>query len=183
MDQQLPAPKLLLIAGASCSGKTELALALQGALPGLWLVWKADRAQPLFPLVEEHQTIENEGRLTEANLRALRAYLDLGFSTIAEIDLWDDDRLSAAHRTLGHLNPLTIELRCGLAELERRERARGTTSPGFARTQLEEWNLSIPADLVLDSELKNPSELAQEVVSWLKSEPHARGLLSADKHV
>lgn len=77
--------RLLIVAGPSCSGKSELARRLQATLPQPWLFWEADRARPRLPRLDEFGHVVTEQQMFEGNLRSIRGYLDAGFNVIAEL--------------------------------------------------------------------------------------------------
>lgn len=173
---------LVLLAGPSCSGKSSLGAGLRDELGLPWLFWEIDRVAPRLPTsaiiepdrvghlseAEVHQALALQDRLVEASLRAVGAYLGLGFSVIAELFLWDRRHLAIATRVLDR-SPLVVELRCSVEVREQRERERGTTYLGTARAEArQEW--VIPADLVLDATRSTP-ELVREVAEWLARKP------------
>lgn len=176
----------MLLAGASCAGKTSLGQAAKDLMGLPWLFWEIDRVAPRLPesaIIQPDQVaglsaarledaLAVQDQLLEANLRAVRAYLDVGFNVIAELFLWDRRHMQIAQRALEGIYPLVVELRCSLEVLEQRERARGTTYLGTARAQTE-WEWRVSGDLVLDG-TRPTAELASELSKWLASTPVGR---------
>lgn len=160
--------RLLLIAGASCSGKTELARRLQQMLPEPWLFWEADRMQPLFPRVDALVDDVTDEQMLQGNLRSIRAYVDAGFNVVAELWIWHPDDLAAASEVFAGIEVGIIRLECDPQVLETRETERGTTFIGTARAQHDSMPQSIRADLVLDSGSLSTDDLSHRVAEWLK---------------
>lgn len=161
-------PNLIFLAGPSCSGKTDLAQELQRILPEPWVHWHADRCQPSFPDRQEFLTSENDRKMVEANLRAIRSYSEAGFKVLAEIFIWDPESLLMMKDLLKSTRYEIVKLECPLETLEDREVARGSTYIGTARRQAE-LRLDFDADLTLDSSQIPAAELATRIAGWLQS--------------
>ncbi|MGH2759906.1 MAG: phosphotransferase-like protein [Actinomycetota bacterium] len=172
----------MLLAGPSCSGKTELSRELQSSLPDRWLIWAADVSQPRFPGRDEFVTIEADLLMVGANLRSVRAYLESGFNVIVELFIWDTQRVALAEPMLAPFDALVVRLDCSADTLELRERLRGTTYVGLARQQLDALGWNFPADLVLNTERCSPRELAGLVGAWLATDPIPSALGSMERH-
>lgn len=108
-------------------GKSTTARALQEQLPGLWLRWEVDKAQPqangtIAEYVDAADLSESEGRMFRSNLGAIRAYVDQGWSLIAELVVLDRDLQtfdSALHGLTVHLVALTAAYRTISQRIER----------------------------------------------------------------
>jgi chloramphenicol 3-O phosphotransferase len=136
------AGQIILLDGASSSGKTTLGRALQASLDEAYYLVQLDAFEDMVPTrlmtgteVEYealtlcaramHRTIAHLSR-SGANVIADQVFLDApGF------DGWLDDCLGS----LLHLPVLFVAVRCPVEELERRERARGDRDVGQARWQ------------------------------------------------
>jgi len=59
---------------------------------------------------------------------------------------------------------------CPLAELERREKARGNRKPGQARIQFEQVHAHALYDVEVDTSLLSPDACAARVVSYMQTE-------------
>ncbi len=115
------AGQLIVLSGPSAVGKTCVATELQRMLVGRWLFLEIDRMQP--PVLWPDATVADERAMTTANLRAIRAYVDSGFSVIAEMDV-TRDRWGLADEILGDLNPYFVVLEAGPETLLVRARHR-----------------------------------------------------------
>jgi chloramphenicol 3-O phosphotransferase len=134
--------QIILLDGASSSGKTTLARALQASLDEPYYLVQLDAFEDMIPgrlmtgteveyralttcAQAMHRTIAHLAR-SGANVIADHVFLDApGFDT------WLDDCLGS----LEHLPVLVVGVRCPVEELERRERARGDRDVGQARWQ------------------------------------------------
>jgi chloramphenicol 3-O phosphotransferase len=141
-DRAATAGHVILLDGASSSGKTTFARALQASLERPYCLVQLDAFEDMVPsrlmtgMEEEyealtvcaramHRTIAHLSR-SGANVIADHVFLDApGF------DAWLGDCV----RTLRHLPVLFVGVRCPLDELERRELARGDRDVGQARWQ------------------------------------------------
>lgn len=167
--------RLLLLAGASCSGKTALARRLQETLPDPWLFWEADVMQPTFPRLLEFAGRVTEEQMLNANLRSVKAYVDASFNVIAELWLWYPQALAAASVVFQGIDVAVVRLDCALGELERRESARGTTFVGTAKADWEAMP-ALKANLVLDSGILSTDDLSDRVARWLEKEEAGVGV-------
>lgn len=79
--------------------------------------------------------------MLKPNLGSIRCYVDAGFSVIAEPWMWYREAMATASAGFAGLDVGIVRLECDLAELERREAARGSTFRGTARRDFE----SMPA--------------------------------------
>jgi len=143
---------IIFLNGCTSAGKTTLARALQARLPGLWLRTGIDDGIALLGArYRDHPEgywFENDAdgllqlRFGPAGLAALAAYRR-GAAAIATsgVDLIIDEVLLSAYflrdwqALLSGIPTLMVGVYCDLAELERREIARGDRHIGQARGQ------------------------------------------------
>lgn len=171
----------MFLAGLPGSGKTTLGRALLESLGDGWMFWEVDRVAPKLAstaIISPEKALKlsetelaaafsTQWRQLRAELGAIASYARAGFHMIVERFLWDQEHLEIAQQVLKDLPHLVVELRCPLAVLEERERARQTTFVGTARSEsARSWLVS--ADLVLDGE-RPTEELVEEVVRWFPS--------------
>lgn len=137
------------------------------SLPGLWMFWQADRHQP-EPPQSAPATIETDLAMTRANLGAMRAYAEAGFSVIGEIDAVGD-RLRLVQEVLGDLKPFLVVLEASPTTLEGRPRP--GTDPAFVSWHARhvDWG-SIPADLHISTDGVGVERTADRVrTAWEKA--------------
>lgn len=106
--------------------------------------------------------------MVEANLEAIRSYVETGFKVLAEIFVWDPGSLSTMKDLFESIPYAVVKLECPIEVLEEREVARGTTFVGTARGQAE-LGLDFDADFTLDSGAAPALELASQVVRWMEA--------------
>lgn len=180
--------------GASSTGKTTLARALQAVLTGLYLYVGTDHFLPMFPhgdgrfdgfhwIRAEDGSLENitagrdAARLLHGMRRAVAAMVDGGNNVIMETGFWGDD-LAACVSEWSRFEPLCVSVCCSLSVAERREVNRGNRVPGLARMQRRLISESSDFGRVLDTSDQSPEECAGIVASWLGPREHEIGCVS-----
>ncbi|GGS84999.1 chloramphenicol phosphotransferase CPT family protein [Nonomuraea spiralis] len=151
---------MILLNGASSSGKSSLARSLQQALDTPFLHVSSDqfveagmlppRREPDGPFAWWTQV---RPRFFAGFHRCLPALADAGNDLIVEhiieFPAWRDDLA----RLLGHLDVFLVGVHCDLDELDRRERARGDRRIGEGRGHVEHDRIHTfgPYDLDIDT--------------------------------
>lgn len=170
-----PAPgRLIFLSGASSSGKTTLARAVQGALPTPFLHVESDLVARMLP-----GRREAEGPFAYLSVVRPRFYAgfhrclpalagagnDLVVDHLIEYAAWRAELRSL----LAGYDVFLVGVHCGLDELERRERARGDRRLGEGREHLEVDRVHALGgyDLEVDTAGRDPEEQAAEVIeAW-----------------
>lgn len=168
--------QLIMLNGASSSGKTTLAHALQETLPGLWLHFGIDdlvKALPPRLLSDEGISFGSTGSVTvgtvfrqaeHAWMLGVVATVRAGVSVIV-----DDVFLGGAasqqrwREALGDLPCLWVGVHCDPGEAERREQARADRPPGMHRQQADRVHLGVRYDLEVDTTHQTPESLTAQV--------------------
>jgi chloramphenicol 3-O phosphotransferase len=163
---------VILLNGASSSGKTTVALALQRALEAPFLYFSSDQlvAAGVLPDVDRSgipgpwawHTIRP--RFFDGFHRATAALAAAGNSLIVEhvieFQSWYDDLLEL----LADCDVFYVGVDCSLSELERRERERGDRVIGEGRSHLEDgvhtWG---PYDMRIDTSLSRAEDSARRI--------------------
>lgn len=181
--------QLILLNGASSSGKTTLARALQEVLPGLWLRFGIDDlVAALPPSLLSAGDNSGEGisfaaggevsvgaafRQAEAAWMAgIAATVHSGAAVIV-----DDVFLSGAasqrrwQAALGELPCLWVGVHVDPAEAEKREQARPDRTPGMHRQQAGLVHVGVRYDLQVDTSGQTPQAAAQQVRAALNLLP------------
>ena len=175
-------PDIILLNGSTSSGKTSIACALQAALPRPYLHVGIDTIFPMLPpsLCEtpagyrfEREPdgampiLLGEGFLSVARAwrRMIRAGVDAGQRFIVD-DVW----LTPADRpdweaVLAGLDVVVVGVRCDLAELQRRELARGDRGIGQALSQQKTVHSFGPYDLEVDTTATAAADCAAAIVA------------------
>jgi chloramphenicol 3-O phosphotransferase len=163
---------VILLNGASSSGKTTLARALQRKLEEPFLYFSSDQlvAAGVLPEVDRSATSGPRAwcnlrpRFFDGFHRAIAALAAAGNSLIVEHVIefrsWYDDLLVL----LADCDVFYVGVECPLPELERRERARGDRFIGEGRSHLEDgvhtWG---PYDRRIDTSLRTVEENADDI--------------------
>jgi len=164
--------RIILINGASSSGKSTLARALQAQLD-----------EPFWHLSIDH--LRDSGVLPLDRVRtgdfaweamrpaffqgfhnALPAIATAGNNLIVEHIVETRAWLTNLLNLLASFDVFFVGIHCPLVELERRELARGNRRIGEARSDFETIHRFVSYDLELDSQLPAESNAAALIASW-----------------
>ena len=183
--------KIILLNGASSSGKTSIVRALQECLDEpyldagldkfLFMLPKRYLERPLWDdvlglAVEAGET----GRVLVSGMhRAIWALALAGSNVIADHVLVEPAWAEECARLFGDLPALFVGVRCPLEVLEARERSRKDRTLGQARLQFERVHAFARYDLEVDTSRYSPAVCAQQIRSRLLEgpPPFALGLL------
>ncbi len=169
--QRVPPPQCLLLAGPSSSGKSSLARALQRAARRPWFFFEGDRFSGGFPSGRpEFVTLEWDRRLREGCARAALGLMQAGLDVVVELGLWEPWGRATAARVFSGRRAFVVRVRCELATLESRERARGDRYLGTAVRQAAELE-GIPYDYDVTTDDARPDALAADLLAWLATDP------------
>lgn len=184
---------IILLNGASSSGKTCLVRALQEGLDLPLLDAGIDRFLWMLPKRYLHPPLWDDvlGRATEAGLtgqrlmsgmhHAIAALARAGNPVVADHVLVDPRWMNECARLFCDLPAYLIGVRCPLAVLEQRERQRQDRTLGQARAQFDLVHAHGVYDLEVDTSLASPGQCAQQVIELVRSKrpPQAFRLLAA----
>jgi chloramphenicol 3-O phosphotransferase len=153
------AGKVILLNGASSSGKSTIAQALQGVLPEPFWHWSIDKIREagVLPLARyrsgEFRWVADREAFFESFHRSLPAFAGAGANLIVEhiveTAAWHE-RLQAL---LTGVDVFLVGVHCPLAELERRERARGDRPASDAARDFATCHQGLAYDLEVDATL------------------------------
>lgn len=151
--------KVILLNGASSSGKSTIARAVQARIePPFWHI-SIDhlREAGVLPLDRIKSGEFPWASMREAFFdgfdRALAAYAEAGNNLIVETIVETPAWMARLVRVLEGFDVFFVGVRCGLEELERREIARGDRRIGDARRDLQTIHEHCAYDLELQGEL------------------------------
>lgn len=172
--------QVIVLNGASSSGKSTLGRALQDTLPGLWLLYGIDdlvRALP--PRLTSPEGIEfgEDGQVTVGPaFRTAEAAWMRGVAHTARSGvnvIIDDVLLSGAagqarwQEVLTDLRVAWIGVHCSVDIGEAREQARGDRVGGMHRQQAALVHQGVQYDLQVDTAAQTPGELAHLIATHL----------------
>lgn len=185
-DTLRPAGKVILLNGASSSGKSSLARAIQARIE-----------EPFWHISIDH--LRDSGVLPTARIRSdefpwsamrdaffegfeqsLLAYVRCGNNLIVEHIMESRDWLLRLVRLLAEQDVFFVGLHCDLAELERREIARGDRRIGDARRDFHQIHSYCRYDAELDSAITPEANADKLIAAWhARTKPSAfQGLLA-----
>ena len=133
--------KIILLNGASSSGKTSIGRALQRVLADPWYFFPVDA---LGAMRSTEHTRPLDAREIDAMLRrtrrgyhrAVAALAATGNDVIMDYPLSEPWRLADLLDVLASYDVTLVDVRCSAAELDRRECARADRPAGLARSQV-----------------------------------------------
>ena len=162
--------KVILISGASSSGKSTLAKGLQQALAEPFLHMQLDSYIEMLPRTDDWEMFQ---RMVRGLNRSIAVMAEEGNNLIADHVLIDNAWLQQLLALLRARYVLFVGLHCPLAELERREQARDARRQGFARQQFENIHKGKQYDLELDTSISSPEECVARVLEFYKQQQPA----------
>jgi len=135
-----PTGSVILLNGASSSGKGSIARALQRILADPWFHFPVDalgamRSTEHTRVLDESEVDDMLRRTRLGYHRAVAALASVGNDVIMDYPLSEPWRLADLLDVLAPYDVTLVDVRCSPDELERRERARGDRPPGLARSQ------------------------------------------------
>lgn len=164
--------KIILVSGASSSGKTTLAKALQATLDQPFWHFSIDhfRDSGVLPMkrVDNGDFAWSEMRpaFFEGFHRCLPALAEGGNNLIAEHIVETRAWLSRLLHLLEPIDVFFVGVRCPLAVLERRERARGDRRLGEARRDYESGDAFCVYDIEIDSTRDCAENVDAVLAAW-----------------
>lgn len=176
----LPAPaRVIVLNGTSSAGKTSLAKALQSLWaeplhhvqlnafldmepPGYWAGWEARG---------KHATDLMLDALCGAMHATVREYARHGQGVIFDTAITNARARQLFADDLADLPVHLVGVHCDLAELARRETARGNRTSGLAASQFDWIHQKMQYDFEVDTTDQAPETAAAEIANWLASGP------------
>ena len=179
----LPKPaNIIVLNGTSSSGKTSLARALQARLTtpiqhlqldafrgmepnDYWDAWDS-QAPALVAL--------KHAALCRAMHAALTEYSRHGADVIFDTVLWHREDWRYLLEDLDTLPVYLVGINCELAEVSRREQARGDREIGLAAGQFKAIHMGKVYDFQVDTTESSAEHCAGEVLAWLGTKPEPK---------
>lgn len=186
--------KVIILVGGSSTGKTSLAKALQDQLQGTYVIMGIDMFWMALPPKEldldrvdqqyyRWEMEKREGKdvfrvipgplldeLMIGRYYAIQAFLDRGFSVIADEVLWKQEWYDECKKALTAYDVTFVHVYCTDEEGARREIARGDRHVGWNRGSAYYSNLYCPSfDLEIDTTSNTPDECATKLKKELES--------------
>ncbi len=155
--------KIIFLNGASSSGKSVLAAALQKRLAEPFLHLQLDTFIEMLPRTND---VDMFLRMANGMHRSIAAMSEEQNNLIVDHVLIEKIWLNQCLELLSERYVLFVGLHCPLKELERRERERDARRQGFARAQLEKIHKDKIYDLELNTQALSVQECALQVLEF-----------------
>jgi chloramphenicol 3-O phosphotransferase len=168
--------RVILLNGASSSGKTSLVKELQRVAAELqFLHLQLDTFRSMEPAgYWSNEQSEHRGRRVEALCRAMNSatvqFVKMGQNVVVDHVL-TPQATKYLLEDLGAHEVLFIKVECSLEELESREARRPERTLGLARSQLHSVHKSCAYDYVVNTTARPSLEMAEELAAWLRTWP------------
>jgi chloramphenicol 3-O phosphotransferase len=175
--------QLIILNGASSSGKTVLCKKLQEVLDEPYIHLEEDR----FVFNTYHDRFLDSDLAPEifkktmlGYYRSLKAFLSAGHNVLADTGFYTPELLQACVRELAGESVWLIGVHCSVEELERRERARGDRQIGQAAEQQATIHSAAIYDIEVDTSTLSPDECARVIKTQMEAlgPPKAMAALS-----
>jgi chloramphenicol 3-O phosphotransferase len=155
--------KIILISGASSSGKSTLAKGLQKSLPEPFLHLQLDSYIEMLPHTDDWEMFQ---RMVRGLNRSVAVMAEEGNNLIVDHVLIDNTWLEQLLELLADRYVLFVGLNCPLDELERRERQRDARRQGFARQQFGNIHKGKIYDLELNTSFLSTVDCIGQVLEF-----------------
>lgn len=163
---------ILFLNGTSSSGKTTTARAWQKLWREPTLYASNDAFIFMFPdhvLKDNHVRPNVLGPVLSAFNYSLPHIAACGFPLVIDYVLEAESWVRECVTSLANYDVLFVGVKCPLAELERREKARGDRQLGLARWQFDQVHRFGAYDYELDTSAHSPAECAKQLAALLRS--------------
>jgi chloramphenicol 3-O phosphotransferase len=155
--------KIILISGASSSGKSTLAKGLQTSLADPFLHLQFDSYIEMLPRTDDWEMFQ---RMVRGLNRSIAVMTEEGNNLIVDHVLIDNVWLKQLLELLHERYVLFIGLDCPLEELEQRESERDARLQGFARQQFDNIHANKIYDLKLDTSVLSAEGCIERVLEF-----------------
>jgi chloramphenicol 3-O phosphotransferase len=162
--------RVIVLNGTSSAGKTTLAKALREALPEPFCYYASDQLadggfRAISGKVPDAATHDERSRFFDGFHRSIAAFAEAGNDMIVEHIVEEQSWARQLDQLLAPFDTFWIGVHAPVAELERRENARGDRSPGEARYHLRTHGYC-RYDLEVDSCEPRETVVAAIVAAW-----------------
>ena len=171
--------QLIILNGASSSGKTVLCKQLQAILDEPYIHLEED----CFVYNTYHDSFltgELAPQIFRKTMlgyyRSLKAFLSAGHNILADTGFYTSDLLQVCVQELAAERVWLIGVQCSLVELERRECERGDRPSGLAKEQHQSIHAGVIYDIEVDTSTASPEECALVIKAKLRQAVGPRAL-------
>ncbi len=154
---------VIVLNGTSSSGKTTLAKELQKQFDDVYLHCTSDMFWDMTPYGIPANSV-NFPNLKKAMAQSIRALASTGHNVIVDTVYLGGKSHQQMQETLRGITLFTVKVECDLAELKRREQARGDRRPGLAESQFHTVHNGIAYDLCVNTTNVSAQTCAEYIV-------------------
>jgi chloramphenicol 3-O phosphotransferase len=170
-------PIIIFLNGASSSGKTSIAKALQATMEEPYVYFSADIRKPMLPAFRDGLGWEVDailGNLRHGYYACILALNECGNFVIADQAIEDRAWMIQCARTLVHTRAFLIGVQCPQAVAESRELERGDRILGLVASHINIVHQVGIYDIEVDTSILSSHECAERIKEYVKSnEPSA----------
>jgi len=158
--------QLIVLNGASSSGKTSLCRKLQEVLDEPYIHLEEDRF--VFNTYHDRFLDDETGPMIFRKTmlgyyRSLKAFLSAGHNVLADTGFYTPELLNEFVSELSTEKVWLVGVQCDLAELEKRELARGDRQIGLAKEQHTSIHAGVIYDIEIDTSIASIEECAAAI--------------------
>lgn len=171
--------QLIILNGASSAGKTVLCKTLQAVLEAPYIHLEED----CFVFNTYHDRFLSGALAPQifqktmlGYYRSLKAFLSAGHNVLADTGFYTPALLEQCVRELVTERVWLVGVHCSLAELERRERARGNRPRGLAQEQYSTIHATALYDIEVDTTVASPEDCALTIKAKLSEQAMPQAL-------
>ena len=158
----MPAVRIVLLTGASSSGKTSIAKSLQSRLTQPFFHMQLDTFIEMMPRQDDDLFCA----MVLGFHRSIASMAGVGNNVIVDHVLLLPEWLQDCAQVLLDFKVLLVGVVCPLAELERREQTRDVRRQGFARSQFDRIHEGRTYDIEVCTDLFTPNECADQILQY-----------------
>ena len=154
---------VIVLNGASSSGKTTLARQLQSKLSQVYLLCSLDAFWDMTPYGIPAGS-NNFPNMKLALAKSVKALAETGHNVIVDIVFCGQKTYLELTSELELFNLKIIKVECPLVELEKRERARGDRRLGLAKSQYESVHHEVLYDMIINTHINSTEQCAEKII-------------------
>lgn len=164
------AGRIVFLNGASCSGKTTIAHALQDMLEEPYLHVSVDNFLRMLPNRyrdwSKPESFRAVYKAVSGMHHSVAALVAAGNHVIVDTVLVNTDNLAECAYIFAHLRVTFVGVFCPLAELERRALVRGDREVGVLKSQFEQVHAYKIYDVEVDTSLESAQHIARKIKAY-----------------